>query len=135
MYVHLNNVLIVIVVLHQVFTELQEIGKDIKEEVQDIGSHAHGDMGGDINKCPYYAAKMGELLATLYFLKYIVILCKFKMFCSLHSTAPLIFCLAVSGNTTYACDFAKMLLRQSTVQVILATWVAAVAGLAAWYLM
>lgn len=43
--------------------------------------------------------------------------------------------LAVSGNTAYACQFAKMLLRQSTVQVILATWVAAVAGLAAWYLM
>lgn len=83
-----------------VFTELQEIGKDIKEEVQDIGFNAHGDMGGDISKCPYYAAKM-----------------------------------AVSGNTTSACNFAKMLLRQSTVQVILATWVAAVAGLAAWYLM
>lgn len=44
----------------QVFTELQEIGKDIKEEVQDIGFPAHGDMGGDISKCPYYAAKMGE---------------------------------------------------------------------------
>ncbi len=73
MYVHLNNVLIVIFVLDQVFSELQEIGKDIKEEVQDIGVHAHGDMGGDISKCPYYAAKMGELLATLHFLKYIVI--------------------------------------------------------------
>lgn len=84
----------------EVFTELQEIGKDIKEEVQDIGFHAHGDMGGDISKCPYYAAKM-----------------------------------AVSANTTYACNFAKMLLGQSTVQVILATCVAAVAGLAAWYLM
>ncbi|NP_001096609.1 heme oxygenase 2a isoform X1 [Danio rerio] len=83
-----------------VFTELQEIGKDIEEEVQDIGPHAHGDMGGDISKCPYYAAKM-----------------------------------AVSGNTTYACNFAKTVLRQSTVQVILATLVAAVAGLAAWYLM
>uniref|UniRef100_A0A673IQ54 heme oxygenase (biliverdin-producing) n=1 Tax=Sinocyclocheilus rhinocerous TaxID=307959 RepID=A0A673IQ54_9TELE len=81
----------------EVFTELQKIGKGIKE---DTGFHAHGDMGGDISKCPYYAAKM-----------------------------------AVSGNTTYACNFAKMLLCQSTVQVILATWVAAVAGLAAWYLM
>uniref|UniRef100_A0A672TCB0 Heme oxygenase 2a n=1 Tax=Sinocyclocheilus grahami TaxID=75366 RepID=A0A672TCB0_SINGR len=77
-----------------VFTELQKIGKDIKEEVQDTGFHAH--MGGDISKCPYYADKM-----------------------------------AVSGNTTYACNFAKMLLCQSTVLVILATWVAAVAGLAA----
>ena len=44
----------------QVFSELQEIGKDIKEEVQDVGFPAHGDMGGDISKCPYYAAKMGE---------------------------------------------------------------------------
>lgn len=42
------------------FSELQDIGKDIKEEVQDIGFPAHGDMGGDISKCPYYAAKMGE---------------------------------------------------------------------------
>uniref|UniRef100_A0A8C1PD30 Heme oxygenase 2a n=1 Tax=Cyprinus carpio TaxID=7962 RepID=A0A8C1PD30_CYPCA len=43
-----------------VFTELQKIGKDIKEEVQDIGFHAHGDMGGDISKYPYHASKMGE---------------------------------------------------------------------------
>uniref|UniRef100_A0A8C1Z8T3 Heme oxygenase 2a n=1 Tax=Cyprinus carpio TaxID=7962 RepID=A0A8C1Z8T3_CYPCA len=42
----------------EVFTELQKIGKDIKEEVQDIGFHAHGDMGGDISKCPYHAARM-----------------------------------------------------------------------------
>ncbi|XP_030637382.1 heme oxygenase 2a [Chanos chanos] len=83
-----------------VFAELQEIGKTIKEEVQDIGFPAHGDMGGDINKCPYYAAKM-----------------------------------AAGGNATYACQLAKMLLRHPTVQVVLATWVAAVAGLAAWYLM
>ncbi len=75
MYVHLNNVLIVIFVLDQVFSELQEIGKDIKEEVQDIGVHAHGDMGGDISKCPYYAAKMGELLETLVTI-YCYILCK-----------------------------------------------------------
>ncbi len=63
---HLNNVVIVIVVLYQVSTELQETGEDIKEEVQDIGFHAHGDMGGDISKCPYFAAKMGEFIATLY---------------------------------------------------------------------
>lgn len=48
------------VLCSQVFSELQDIGKDIKEEVQDIGFPAHGDMGGDISKCPYYAAKMGE---------------------------------------------------------------------------
>ncbi|TRY97843.1 hypothetical protein DNTS_014973 [Danionella cerebrum] len=83
-----------------VFSELQEIGKNIKDEVQDLSFSAHGDMGGDISKCPYYAAKM-----------------------------------AASGNATYVCNYTKMLLRQSTVQVILATWVAVVAGLAAWYLM
>ncbi|XP_057182125.1 heme oxygenase 2a [Triplophysa rosa] len=83
-----------------VFTELQEIGKDIKEEVQDDGFPAHGHMGGDISKCPYYAAQM-----------------------------------AMSGNTNYACQYAKMLLQQSTVQVMLATWVAAIAGLVAWYFM
>uniref|UniRef100_A0A3Q1GJ63 heme oxygenase (biliverdin-producing) n=1 Tax=Acanthochromis polyacanthus TaxID=80966 RepID=A0A3Q1GJ63_9TELE len=46
-----------------VFTELEEIGKTIKEEVQDTGfGHSHAEImeGGDINKCPYYAAKMGK---------------------------------------------------------------------------
>ncbi|KAK1802363.1 hypothetical protein P4O66_022026 [Electrophorus voltai] len=42
----------------EVFEELQETGKGIKEEVQDSGVPAHGDMGGDISKCPYYAAQM-----------------------------------------------------------------------------
>ncbi|XP_074550003.1 heme oxygenase 2a [Halichoeres trimaculatus] len=44
-----------------VFTELEEIGKTVKEEVQDAGfGHSHAEImeGGDINKCPYYAAKM-----------------------------------------------------------------------------
>ncbi|CAJ1053220.1 heme oxygenase 2a [Xyrichtys novacula] len=44
-----------------VFTELEEIGKTIKEEVKDAGfGHSHAEImeGGDINKCPYYAAKM-----------------------------------------------------------------------------
>ncbi|XP_029362715.1 heme oxygenase 2a [Echeneis naucrates] len=44
-----------------VFTELEETGKMIKEEVQDVGfGHSHAEImqGGDINKCPYYAAKM-----------------------------------------------------------------------------
>nr|UJO50640.1 heme oxygenase [Cyprinus carpio] len=48
-----------------VFTELQKIGKDIKEEVQDIGFHAHGDMGGDISKCPYHAARMVRSASTI----------------------------------------------------------------------
>ncbi|XP_044047663.1 heme oxygenase 2a isoform X3 [Siniperca chuatsi] len=44
-----------------VFTELEEIGKTIKEEVQDAGfGHSHAEImeGGDVNKCTYYAAKM-----------------------------------------------------------------------------
>ncbi|XP_069570688.1 heme oxygenase 2a [Brachyistius frenatus] len=44
-----------------VFTELEEIGMTIKEEVQDADfGHSHAEImeGGDINKCPYYAAKM-----------------------------------------------------------------------------
>ncbi|KAM6939691.1 heme oxygenase 2a [Xenentodon cancila] len=44
-----------------VFSELEDVGKTIKEEVQDAGfGHSHAEVmeGGDINKCPYYAAKM-----------------------------------------------------------------------------
>lgn len=44
------------------FEELEEIGKTIQEEVLDAGMPVHGAMGGDISKCPYYAAKMGMLL-------------------------------------------------------------------------
>ncbi|KAM6972311.1 heme oxygenase 2a [Aplochiton taeniatus] len=86
-----------------VFTELEEIGKTIKEEVKDAGfGHGHAELmeGGDINQCPFYAAKM-----------------------------------VASGNTSYACQLAMTLLRHPTCQVALATWVAAFAGLAAWYLM
>uniref|UniRef100_A0A8C7WM33 heme oxygenase (biliverdin-producing) n=1 Tax=Oryzias sinensis TaxID=183150 RepID=A0A8C7WM33_9TELE len=46
-----------------VFSELEEIGKSIQEEVHEPGlghSHAEVMQGGDINKCPYYAAKMGK---------------------------------------------------------------------------
>lgn len=46
----------------QVFEELEEIGKTIQEDVLDAGMPVHGATGGDINKCPYYAAKMGMLL-------------------------------------------------------------------------
>ncbi|XP_041838161.1 heme oxygenase 2a isoform X2 [Melanotaenia boesemani] len=45
----------------RVFSELEEIGKTIKEEFQDAGfGHSHAEImqGGDVNKCPYYAAKM-----------------------------------------------------------------------------
>lgn len=41
------------------FDELDEMGKSIQEEVQDAGMPVHG-AGGDISKCPYYAAKTGE---------------------------------------------------------------------------
>ncbi|XP_055773734.1 heme oxygenase 2-like [Salvelinus fontinalis] len=86
----------------EVFTELEEAGKSIKEEVMDAGfpGHGHGDMDGDINKCPYYSAKM-----------------------------------VASGNTNFACQLAMMLLRHPVGQMVLASWAAAVAGLAAWYLM
>lgn len=50
-------------ILKQVFSELEEIGETIKEEVQDAGfGHSHAEImqGGDICKCPYYAAKMGK---------------------------------------------------------------------------
>uniref|UniRef100_A0A4W5KQV5 Heme oxygenase 2b n=1 Tax=Hucho hucho TaxID=62062 RepID=A0A4W5KQV5_9TELE len=50
--------------IHQVFDELEEMGKDIQEEVMDAGMPVHGahGTGGDINKCPYYAAQMGRLI-------------------------------------------------------------------------
>lgn len=86
-----------------VFTELEELGETIKEEVQDAGfGHSHAEMmeGGDINKCPYYAAKM-----------------------------------AVSGNPTHACQLAMTLLRHPPCQVVLAAWMAALAGFTAWYFM
>ncbi|XP_077426242.1 heme oxygenase 2a [Vanacampus margaritifer] len=44
-----------------VFTELEDIGKSIPEEAQQAAfGHGHAEImqGGDINKCPYYAAKM-----------------------------------------------------------------------------
>lgn len=46
----------------QVFEELEEIGKTIQEDISDAGMPVHGAMGGDISKCPYYAAKMGMCL-------------------------------------------------------------------------
>lgn len=54
------------IILHvfccQVFEELEEIGKTFQEEVSEEGMPIHGDTGGDISKCPYYASKMGTLL-------------------------------------------------------------------------
>ncbi|XP_041941784.1 heme oxygenase 2 [Alosa pseudoharengus] len=84
----------------EVFEEMEEIGKTLKDEVMDAGMPVHGAMDGDINKCPYYAAKM-----------------------------------AASGGSAYACQMAMSVLRHPTGQVLLAAWVAALAGLAAWYLM
>ncbi|KAL2101712.1 hypothetical protein ACEWY4_003473 [Coilia grayii] len=42
----------------EVFEELEEIGKTLKDEVMDTGMAVHGNMDGDINNCPYYAAQM-----------------------------------------------------------------------------
>ncbi|XP_076838105.1 heme oxygenase 2 isoform X2 [Brachyhypopomus gauderio] len=83
----------------EVFQELEEIGKTIEDDVLD-GGPVHGDMQGDISKCPYYAAKM-----------------------------------AASGGSAYACQMAKSILRNPTGQVLLAVWIAALAGLAAWFFM
>ncbi|XP_043955913.1 heme oxygenase 2 isoform X2 [Gambusia affinis] len=83
----------------EVFEELEEIGKTIQEDVQDAGMAVHGEMGGDISKCPYYAAKMA------------------------------------SGGTAYFGQLVMAALRHPTGQVLFATWFAALAGLAAWYLM
>lgn len=83
----------------EVFDELEEMGKTIQEDVLDAGMAVHG-AGGDISKCPYYAAQM-----------------------------------AASGGTAYACQLAMAVLRHPTGQVLFAACVAALAGLAAWYLM
>uniref|UniRef100_A0A672I4H7 heme oxygenase (biliverdin-producing) n=1 Tax=Salarias fasciatus TaxID=181472 RepID=A0A672I4H7_SALFA len=48
----------------EVFDELEEMGKSIQEEVLDAGMPVHGTTGGDISKCPYYAAQMGKLCVT-----------------------------------------------------------------------
>ncbi|XP_060945613.1 heme oxygenase 2 [Limanda limanda] len=84
----------------EVFNELEEMGKDIQEDVLDAGLPVHGATGGDISKCPYYAAKM-----------------------------------TASSGTAYAGQLAMAILRHPTGQVLFATWIAALAGFAAWYLM
>lgn len=84
----------------EVFEEIEEKGKSFPREVSDSGMSHHGEMGGDISKCPYYAAKM-----------------------------------AASGGTAYIGQIAMAVLRHPTGQVLFATWFAALAGLAAWYLM
>lgn len=58
-----NEPVVIPCVWCQVFDELEEMGKDIQEEVMDAGMPVHGahGTGGDINKCPYYAAQMGTL--------------------------------------------------------------------------
>lgn len=49
----------------EVFDELDEMGKSIQEEVLDAGMPVHG-AGGDISKCPYYAAKTAASGGTEY---------------------------------------------------------------------
>ncbi|KAM3598691.1 uncharacterized protein V6R79_021323 [Siganus canaliculatus] len=50
----------------EVFEELEEMGKTIQEDVLDAGMPVHGAMGGDISKCPYYAAQMAASGGTAY---------------------------------------------------------------------
>lgn len=47
------------------FEELEEIGKTFQEDVLDAGMPVHGATGGDISKCPYYAATTGRLKTFL----------------------------------------------------------------------
>lgn len=82
----------------EVFEELEEMGKTIEDDVMDAGP-IHGDLPGDISKCPYYAAKM-----------------------------------AAGGGSSYICQMASAVIRHPTGQVLLAAWIAALAGLVAWYL-
>ncbi|XP_051569237.1 heme oxygenase 2-like [Myxocyprinus asiaticus] len=42
---------------------------------------------------------------------------------------------AASGGSTYICQMAMIVLKNPSAQVLLAAWIAALAGLAAWYLM
>lgn len=42
---------------------------------------------------------------------------------------------AASGGSSYICQMAKTVLKNPSGQVLLAAWIAALAGLAAWYLM
>lgn len=88
--------------------------------------------GGDINKCPYYAAKMGKTSFEGHtFLKNIYTR---KILCLLHicHLLHLLLSTAVSGNPTHACQLAMMLLRHPHCQVALA---AILVAFTAWYLM
>lgn len=116
----------------QVFEELEEIGKTIQDDVLDAGMPVHGAMGGDISKCPYYTAKMGMHGNCI----------KTRINLWQWSYSSLFFCFwcflcvaAASGGTAYVCQLAMAVLRHPTGQVLFATWFAALAGLAAWYLM
>ncbi|XP_051987326.1 heme oxygenase 2 [Xyrauchen texanus] len=42
---------------------------------------------------------------------------------------------AASGGSTYICQMAMIVLKKPSAQVLLAAWIAALAGLAAWYIM
>ncbi|KAG7505941.1 hypothetical protein JOB18_043571 [Solea senegalensis] len=68
----------------EVFDELEEIGKTIQEEVLDAGMPVHGEMGGDISKCPYYAAKMAASGGTTY-------ACQMAMAMLRHPTGQVLF--------------------------------------------
>lgn len=54
--------------LMQIFQELEKIGTSVQEDVVDAGP-IHGDMQGDISKCPYHSAKMGNDLTAIFTFK------------------------------------------------------------------
>lgn len=110
------------------FEELEEIGKTIQDDVLDAGMPVHGTMGGDISKCPYYAAKMG--IDEKHRLCYSSMCFCFCCICVLPPSVT-----ATSGGTAYIGQLVMAVLRHPTGQVLFATWFAALAGFAAWYLM
>lgn len=59
------------------FEELEEVGKTIQDDLLDAGMPVHGTLGGDISKCPYYAAKMGtqETRFVVHLLPFLLHLC------------------------------------------------------------
>lgn len=77
----------------EVFDELEEMGKNIQEEVLDAGMPVHGAMGGDISKCPYYAAQMAASGGKAY-------VCQLAMAVLRHPTGQVLcatWCAALAG--------------------------------------
>lgn len=75
---------------------------------------------------PFIATKLHEVPNS--------IILFFSLLFSVFSSSYLLWT-AVSGNPTHACQLAMTLLRHPPCQVVLAAWMAALAGFTAWYFM